>query len=230
MLFPNICWFCRVSICGIILVLRVVAQVPTQISMDPWNLNGHGSPPRGVPLSERPRLELYAAPEFPDNAEATRFFWHPPWWSVNFMPHKLGAIGRQAPHISAPGDHVKHFDYADLQKSWGTQIRFDGLQNMGNTCYLNAVLQAIASLHEFTDALFDMGKPIPACNDGILYKAATDVLKKMRTARSPVSPQSVTECVGAANPLFHGRGQQDAHEFMLTFLDQLHEELFFCTR
>ncbi|CAJ1451677.1 unnamed protein product [Effrenium voratum] len=99
-----------------------------------------------------------------------------------------------------------------------------GLQNLGNTCYLNAVTQAISALREFVTDLRDMPRRICA---GKLFKCTVDILDKMQDTSllAPLSPAKLREQIAVAAPMFRGSGQQDAHEFFLEYMNQLHDEL-----
>jgi len=103
-----------------------------------------------------------------------------------------------------------------------------GLQNLGNTCYLNAVTQAISSLREFVADLVAMPQRWPHCQNGALFKCTVDILQKLqesKTASAPLSPAKLREQIAIAAPMFSGSGQQDAHEFFLEYINQLHDEL-----
>ena len=99
-----------------------------------------------------------------------------------------------------------------------------GLRNLGNTCYLNAVMQALCSLREFVLDLRGM----PDAGDGMLYHCTVDILQQMSSrsaAQGPLSPAILREKLAVASPMFGGVQQQDAHEFFLDYLNQLHDEL-----
>jgi len=100
-----------------------------------------------------------------------------------------------------------------------------GLQNLGNTCYLNAVTQAMRSLHGFVRDLQNMPTRLSTCQDGELFKRTVEILKQMGETESPLSPAKLREQIGLAAPMFRGSGQQDAHEFFLEYVNQLHDEL-----
>eukprot|EP00927_Polykrikos_kofoidii_P071395 TRINITY_DN6765_c0_g2_i1.p1 TRINITY_DN6765_c0_g2~~TRINITY_DN6765_c0_g2_i1.p1 ORF type:complete len:543 (-),score=92.62 TRINITY_DN6765_c0_g2_i1:107-1735(-) len=103
-----------------------------------------------------------------------------------------------------------------------------GLRNLGNTCYLNAVLQAVCSLREFVAGLRSMTKLLPTCSNGDLFSRTTEILTQMNStdhSRGPPNPAKLLEAVAKACPMFAGGGQQDAHEFLLEYINQLHDEL-----
>mmetsp|Transcript_44987 Transcript_44987/g.101220 ORF Transcript_44987/g.101220 Transcript_44987/m.101220 type:complete len:591 (-) Transcript_44987:122-1894(-) len=103
-----------------------------------------------------------------------------------------------------------------------------GLKNLGNTCYLNAVMQAMCSLREFVADVKGMSRSIPPSKDGELYRCTVEILNQMSTASAangPLSPAKLRERVGVASPMFAGNCQQDAHEFLLEYINQLHDEL-----
>eukprot|EP00930_Biecheleria_cincta_P029471 TRINITY_DN20500_c0_g1_i1.p1 TRINITY_DN20500_c0_g1~~TRINITY_DN20500_c0_g1_i1.p1 ORF type:complete len:556 (-),score=85.80 TRINITY_DN20500_c0_g1_i1:342-2009(-) len=103
-----------------------------------------------------------------------------------------------------------------------------GLQNLGNTCYLNAVTQAIASLREFVTDLRDMPKQLPGCERGELFNRTLNLLAQLKESGAldgPVSPARLREQIALSAPMFRGSGQQDAHEFFLEYINQMHDEL-----
>jgi len=103
-----------------------------------------------------------------------------------------------------------------------------GLRNLGNTCYLNAVMQALCSLREFIADVRAMPNTMPQCNEGELFRCTVDILKQMslpRDSNGPLSPAKLREHIAVASPMFGSCEQQDAHEFFLEYVNQLHDEL-----
>jgi len=102
-----------------------------------------------------------------------------------------------------------------------------GLRNLGNTCYLNAVMQALRSLWEFTTDLKAMADVVPACARGELFRCTVDIIEQMSSkgAQGAASPAKLREHIAIASPMFGSNEQQDAHEFLLEYVNQLHDEL-----
>jgi len=100
-----------------------------------------------------------------------------------------------------------------------------GLKNLGNTCYLNAVMQAFCSLREFVQALKEVSANLRGCE---LLRCSTEILSQMSSpggVHAPLSPVKLRERIAVASPMFGASEQQDAHEFLLEYVNQLHDEL-----
>lgn len=101
---------------------------------------------------------------------------------------------------------------------------------MGNTCYLNAVTQAVRSLLDFMAALQAV-----ACRaqlgPGSLVQCTVDLQERLRAAAAAdqqvwsVSPARLRDRFVQAAPAFANYLQQDAHEFFLEYVNQLDEEI-----
>jgi len=103
-----------------------------------------------------------------------------------------------------------------------------GLRNLGNTCFMNSILQCVAHTPGFIDTLLTV--PRTDINrrsklQGQLAEQFAELMKEMRTSRTAVSPEQVKHMVGRFAPQFSGYMQQDAHEFLRFLLDGLHEDL-----
>lgn len=101
-----------------------------------------------------------------------------------------------------------------------------GLRNMGNTCYMNAALQAISNCSPLTyyflnNDYYEVNKK-PS-----MAKSYGKLIKDMWSAgqRSCIAPTGVHSVLRSINPAFRGYHQQDAQEFLRCLMDRLHEEL-----
>ena len=99
-----------------------------------------------------------------------------------------------------------------------------GLQNLGNSCYMNAALQSLSNCPQLTRFMLDCQSYIR--KPGIA-RSYCRLIKEIWDNRRPsyVVPTGIAHGIKSIFPLFRGYTQQDAQEFLRCFLDQLHEEL-----
>lgn len=99
-----------------------------------------------------------------------------------------------------------------------------GLQNLGNTCYMNAAIQALSNCPQLTRFMLDC--PSFVRKPGLaktFMRLVSEIWSKKRP--SYVVPSGIAHGIKSVCPVFKGYAQQDAQEFLRCFLDQLHEEL-----
>ena len=110
-----------------------------------------------------------------------------------------------------------------------TKDRKMGLLNIGNTCYMNSVMQCLNSLplfvEYFKDSRYCRDIDPRSKHDGIIAREMGATLDLINKACSPVSLYSLKTAVGELHHPFKGSMQQDAHEFLLYLLNWLHEDL-----
>uniref|UniRef100_A0A671U5S9 Ubiquitin carboxyl-terminal hydrolase n=1 Tax=Sparus aurata TaxID=8175 RepID=A0A671U5S9_SPAAU len=102
-----------------------------------------------------------------------------------------------------------------------------GLKNIGNTCYMNAALQALSNCPPLTQFFLECGGMVRTDKKPALCKSyqklVSDLWHKNRV--SYVVPTNLFQGIKAINPMFRGYSQQDSQEFLRCLMDQLHEEL-----
>lgn len=117
-----------------------------------------------------------------------------------------------------------------------------GLRNLGNTCFMSAVLQSLSNIQHFCGYI----KQLPSLEDKnykirkvITRKQSWDgdkdilLVEELRKTliaiweggKAAISPESLLHVIWKLVPRFRGYQQQDAHEFMRYLLDRLHAEL-----
>ena len=100
----------------------------------------------------------------------------------------------------------------------------EGIKNLGNTCYINATLQALFHLPTLKhDLLRNTFKQCPL-GEGTVYRAFIDILAEKDEAKV-VDPAQFKQVIGEASAQFATHDQQDADEFLRFILDRMEMEL-----
>ncbi|XP_044498409.1 ubiquitin carboxyl-terminal hydrolase 8-like isoform X3 [Mangifera indica] len=106
-----------------------------------------------------------------------------------------------------------------------------GLQNLGNTCFMNSAIQCLAHTPELVDYfLGDYQKEInydnPLGLKGELALAFGDLVRKIWSPGAmPIAPRMFKLKLVNFAPQFSGYNQHDSQEFLAFLLDGLHEDL-----
>lgn len=107
-----------------------------------------------------------------------------------------------------------------------------GLQNLGNTCYMNSVLQCLSATsplsHYFLNGshMRDVVKENKLGSRGILPLAYANLLSFLWKGNYKfIVPTTLREFCGRLNEDFRNNRQQDANDFFVFFVDLLHEDL-----
>lgn len=121
--------------------------------------------------------------------------------------------------------------------------RVVGLRNLGNTCFMNSVLQSLSNIQEFSGYF----NTLPALetkqkrgyhsrsmkenlDDIFMVEELRKVLLNLSqggdgNTKGAISPECLFHVIWRVVPQFRGHRQHDAHEFLRYMLDRLHTEL-----
>ena len=108
-----------------------------------------------------------------------------------------------------------------------------GLNNLGNTCFMNSALQSLSHATPLTRHFLsnrfrsDLNKKNPLGTGGKLALAYEVFLKDiwMKQGNAAISPTSLKRAIALFAPRFANYQQHDAQEFLAYLLDGLHEDL-----
>ncbi|MCJ8735912.1 hypothetical protein PDJAM_G00252920 [Pangasius djambal] len=170
---------------------------------------------------------------------------------------KLGQVQRVREHLQSLENPVINSDRQRKRKLSGSSspdLRLSadgegpparsatGLRNLGNTCFMNAILQSLGNIPEFSCYFKDL--PAVALRSGKtagrrMYHtrsqgdSSVSLVEELRKtlcslwqgSQTAFSPDALFYVIWKIMPSFRGYQQQDAHEFLRYLLDHLHREL-----
>ncbi|KAL7750044.1 Ubiquitin carboxyl-terminal hydrolase 37 [Sorochytrium milnesiophthora] len=99
-------------------------------------------------------------------------------------------------------------------------LKQKGFQNLGNTCYLNAVLQALINLPTFVKTLRPTANSATTL-PGLIHSIIDE---RKVNANTAIGPNAIVRYMANNTKKFNIGIQEDAHEFLLELLELLHEE------
>lgn len=112
------------------------------------------------------------------------------------------------------------------------QIGLSGLNNLGNTCFMNTSIQCLSNYQFLTEyCLKDyykahINKNNPIGSKGVLAASYAELLKNMWDgSNKAIFPTQFKSAISSFQSIFNGVSQHDTHEFLNYLLDGLHEDL-----
>lgn len=140
-------------------------------------------------------------------------------------------------HTDNPGAHAAPSRYyavvsdrqATSKYKYGGKV---GLRNLGNTCFMNSVLQCLSNTRQLLDYCLEEKyhseiNTTTSNMKGSLFKAYAQLMHAMwkDKSESSVSPNAFKTQIQKFAPRFMGYSQQDSQEFLRYLLEGLHEDV-----
>lgn len=108
-----------------------------------------------------------------------------------------------------------------------------GIINRGNYCYLSSVIQGLCGIQEFQTIYKDKSKKnFKGKSKGTIYLALRDVFKDIFSKKTEYSSPAelidvapLKKTIGNFDKSYAGLEQRDASEFLIFFLNTIHDEL-----
>jgi len=140
---------------------------------------------------------------------------------------------KQRSPVSFPRKFRPLFRRGQLPKTFPATAGKVGLQNLGNTCFMNAGLQCLSHIELFTEYFLserfrkDINRKNIFGSKGKLAEAFASLLVGLwRRGRASHNPRSLRAQLSRCAPhLCEGYQQHDAQEFIAFCIDGLHEDL-----
>ncbi|KAJ0565226.1 putative ubiquitinyl hydrolase 1 [Helianthus annuus] len=148
----------------------------------------------------------------------------------NGPDYGYGSTLYQGPTVgsaSTDTEHKRDSVRIDLQRDRGLA----GLQNLGNTCFMNSALQCLLHTSPLVDYFLqdysnEINKQNPLGMRGELAVAFGELLRKLwSSGRTAVAPRVFKGKLARFAPQFSGYNQHDSQELLAFLLDGLHEDL-----
>lgn len=131
----------------------------------------------------------------------------------------------ESPPTTSPpttGPSLYDHDYSSQESLYSSEALPDGvpkgLRNLGNTCYMNSVLQSLYAVESFRKFI------LQAPHDKLLTTDLSDLFKSMKNSSGPVSPSTFRYTFSRHQSRFSEPYQHDAQEFLRYLIDGIHEE------
>jgi len=120
------------------------------------------------------------------------------------------------------------YDLSDVRMHWsGPRRAGAGLANLGNTCFLNAVLQCLTHTPALANfALNGEHKAYKTAGGGFsaLYEMGEHIVRALNSSGRTIAPVAFVKNLRALSKTFRKGRQEDAHELARCLLDALHKK------
>lgn len=104
---------------------------------------------------------------------------------------------------------------------------YSGIINGGNQCFMGSILHCLANTLSLTDYFLSGDFKEDISVNGNVAMQYNNLLKKMYSYNQLVKIGPLVASIVEKHPFYRVSSQQDSHEFLLNFLDLLHNDLHY---
>ncbi|KAM0943436.1 putative ubiquitinyl hydrolase 1 [Dioscorea sansibarensis] len=138
------------------------------------------------------------------------------------MSTRALSVGKKS---DGAGEFVEHALDSELSFRITYRRIGAGLENLGNTCYLNSVLQCLTYTEPFA-AYLQSGKHKSLCHTAgfcAMCALQSHVMDALRSTGKILSPLHLVKNLRCISRNFRNSRQEDAHEYMVNLLESMHK-------
>ncbi|XP_057312637.1 ubiquitin carboxyl-terminal hydrolase 4-like isoform X2 [Hydractinia symbiolongicarpus] len=151
---------------------------------------------------------------------------------MNISTAADSGIGNRPSTISTVSYSPFSSSHGGRQRFMSTKPGLCGLNNIGNTCFMNSTLQCLSNTTPLTKFFLsntykhELNPTNPLGMHGNIAEAYADLIHNIWSGQNnSITPRQFKMEVGRFAPRFSGYQQQDSHELLAFLLDGLHEDL-----
>ena len=99
-----------------------------------------------------------------------------------------------------------------------------GLENVGQSCYMNATIECLSNIKEITDPLLCLNENFISKKNNLTLSYRNLLVELFLTQQKVVVPEIFKSVIGELNPLFQGKHAADSKDLLFFLIERLHLE------